>query len=590
MEVLLGYICTLVGHMRELLLTILCFMSLSCYAQPCYKQNDGKGLSLFSPFFKSTPRAKVEVPGFSYGDTSTSRLCAGRGKKMVVCSYRFAEPEPIFAIHSGIVNVYTTTSTFEENQGNDAIWINGDSITTNYMGIYPSVQTGQYVYAGQLIGKTYKESNSEELFSFSIRRAKPFNPVVKRGLLPVAPDNNNCECKRDPVWPEYFIYPAGMFIAYDRHNDFMPEGSLCINIEPGGVGKWSFDNGATWLSGGQKIEGLPYGYYRIIFKDEYGYFSTDPVNVRIRPNGKHFETSAQYTPDYTILKRPEAALQREADQKLLNGKFIIALDSFNQVMQANDKTVSIKNSIIDSLNTRFSKIEEVQKETFFLTRLYKYILPVLLLAILFAGILLFQNSKIRRQKKYLESLQKEQHHRVHNSLGLVSSLLNKYKDNIDPEKLANIDNNIIAIATVHRQLYKGDDLGKVDFQPVIEHIAQSLLSQKGFDDRTETNIDAHIIIPQSQSTTLALVFNELFTNSLKYAFENDSDRKISLTANREGNTIVIVYQDNGKGYSAEFLKHKTLGFGRVLLEGLAHQLRAKIHFYNANGACCMIKI
>src|SRR5690606_18790261 len=113
------------------------------------------------------------------------------------------------------------------------------------------------------------------------------------------------------------------------------------------------------------------------------------------------------------------------------------------------------------------------------TRLFKYILPILLLAILFAVILLFQNNKIRRQKRYLENLQKEQHHRVHNSLGVVSSLLNKYKDDIDSEKLGHIDNSIIAISTVHRQLYKGSDLEYINFQPVAENITRSLLVQRG---------------------------------------------------------------------------------------------------------------
>ncbi len=546
-------------------------------------------MSLFSPFFKSTPRAKTEVQGFSFGDTSVTRLCAGRGKKMVVCSYRFAEPEPIFAIHSGFVNVYTSTSTFENNQENDAVWINGDNITTNYMGIYPSIQTGQYVYAGQLIGTTYKEKNSEELFSFSIRRARPYNPIVKRGFLPVASDNEHCECRKDPVWPEYFIYPAGMFIAYDQHNDFMPEGSLRVNIEPGGVGQWSFDNGKTWLSAGDHISKLPYGFYKIIFKPVYGYGTPSSINVRIDPTNQNYITTVKYAPDYTILKKPEAELQREADQKLIDAKMLQTLDSLNQIVNAGDRSFVLRNNIIDSLNNRFTKIENTQKETLLFTQLFKYILPVLLLAMTFMAILFFQNNKIRRQKKHLENLQKEQHHRVHNSLGLVSSLLNKYKENIDPEKLANIDNKIIAISTVHRQLYKGNDLENINFQPVAESIAQSLLSQKGL---TEINaeISANITIPQNKSTTLALIFNELLTNSLKYAFANATDKNISLTATRDGKNILMLYRDNGKGYTDDFLNRKTSGFGRVLLEGLAHQLRAKISFYNEDGACCMIKI
>lgn len=573
------------------LLLILLLIPSAGYSQPCYELNKGSGLSLFSPFFKSTPRAKAQADGYSFGDSSTSRNCAGRAKKSVLCSYNFIVSEPVFAIHSGVVNVYTTTSTFEENQENDAVWINGDSITTNYMGIYPSVQTGQYIYAGQLIGKTYKESNSEELFSFSIRRASPLNPIVKRGYLPSVPDNDNCECKRDPVWPEYFIYPAGIYIAYDRRNDFMPEASLRVNMEPGGVGKWSFDNGATWLAGGEQITGLPFGYYKIIFGNVFGYAPPPPIQIKIIPLHKDFVTTVNYTPDYTILKKPEAELQREADRRITDAKLEYVLDSLDGVINANDKITILRNSILDSLNNRFIRIEEIQKETFFFTRLFKYILPVLLLAILFTLILLFQNNKIRRQKKYLEHLQKEQHHRVHNSLGMVSSLLNKYKDNITPEKLADIDNSIVAISTVHRQLYKGNDLEYIHFQPVAESITRSLLLQRGLNDDVETYIDAPITMPQKISTVLALMFNELLTNSIKYAFEPNSEKKkkIYFSAGSDEENILVVYRDSGAGYDTDFLKHKTGGFGRVMLSGLAHQLRAKIHFYNEDGACCMIK-
>lgn len=169
-------------------------------------------------------------------------------------------------------------------------------------------------------------------------------------------------------------------------------------------------------------------------------------------------------------------------------------------------------------------------------------------------------------------------------------MLNKYKHDITPEKLANIDNSIIAIATVHRQLYKGEDLQNIEFQPVVQHIAESLLSQNGASDTITVHIDAHVNIPQSQSTTLALIFNELLTNSLKYAFESTCNKKIIFTATKDGATILAIYKDNGVGYSTDFLKGETMGFGRVLLEGLANQLRAKISFYNDNGACCMIKI
>lgn len=569
-----------------LIILILPFTAIS---QECYPLNDGKGLFLFSPFLGSSPRVKKQHKGYSFGDTTRASFCNDVRKKSVIGIYETPEDEPVFAAHGGIVSVYTSVNTSEGNQANDALWIDGGNITTNYIGLIPAVQTGQYVYAGQTLGKIFRDKYAS-IFGFGVRLAAAFNPIHKRGYLPSIPDGNGkCECNGEPVWPEYFVNPASRYIAYDRYNDFLPEASIHVNISPSGVGQWSFDNGVTWLNGGDKVSGLPFGHYNIIFKNEYGYTSPVTYKVKIYSTNKNLLLNADYTPDYTILKKPDALLQREADEKLLDEKLDQAMDSLSLAVYGDEKNLAFKNSILDSLNTRFSRIEDIQKETFFMTRLFKYILPLLLLAMLFALILLFQNSKIRRQKKYLENLQKEQHHRVHNSLGLVSSLLNKFKNNITPEKLADIDNSIVAISTVHRQLYKGNDLEQVNFQPVAENIIQSLLAQRGLDDAIDTYIDANIMIPQKKSTTLALMVNELITNSIKYAFQNVAEKKIYLSASNEKDGILVVYSDNGKGYSTDFLKQNTDGFGRVMLNGLANQLRAKIHFYNENGACCMIK-
>lgn len=572
------------------ILTILLYVPFSSKSQKCYELNKGSGLGLFSPFLNGSPRGKPQIKGANFGDSAQDHSCNGAKKRWVIGVYAFSKAEPIFAVHAGIATIYTTSSFVENNQANDAIWINGDTITTTYMGIIPIVATGQYVYAGQQVGNVLIDANIDNNFGIGIRRAPVLNPFHKRGYLPVTHDGTGeCKCKNEPLWPEYFVDPSSPFIDYNLVNEVMPEATLKVNIAPSGVGQWSFDNGTTWLNGGDKISGLPFSRYKIIFKNEYGYNAPVTYNAKIFSTNRNLILNVSYTPDYTILKKPAAELQREDDQKLLNTKIAVAMDSLGHTINEDGKTAALRNSIIDSLNNRFTRIETIQKETFFFTKLFKYILPVLLLALSFMGILLFQNNKIRKQKKYLENLQKEQHHRVHNSLGVISSLLNKYKENIDPEKLANIDNSIVAISTVHRQLYKGSDIENICFQPVAENIAQSLLAQRGLNETVKTFIDADVIIPQKKSTTLALIFNELFTNSLKYAFEHTREKMIFLTLSAENDHFLMVYRDNGSGYPIDFLKQKSDGFGRILLEGLSQQLRAKLTFYNEAGACCMIK-
>lgn len=267
------------------------------------------------------------------------------------------------------------------------------------MGIRTLISNGQYVYAGQLIGRVYTDVNKDN-FGFGIRRAPVLNPVQKRGYLPTKTDDKNeCSCNGNPLWPEYFVNPAAIRINYYAFNEVIPDVSLKIDILPGGIGKWSFDNGVTWLSSGDKVSGLPFGSYKIILKEEYGYSPPTPINIKTTYANKDFSARVSYTPDYTILKKPEALLQREADQEFMQSKLKVVADSLALALNSNSQS-ALRNNILDSLNNRFTRIEDIQKETFLFTRMFKYILPVLLLALTFMIILFFQNTKIRRHNAH----------------------------------------------------------------------------------------------------------------------------------------------------------------------------------------------
>ncbi|MFV0605354.1 MAG: hypothetical protein ACK5NK_05875 [Niabella sp.] len=252
---------------RYVFIILLFAIPLATYSQQCYELNSGAGLKLYSPFLLGTPLGIPQLKGSRFGDYVTSSLCNGKPKRWSIAAYNFnGKPLPVFAAHAGVANIYTTTSiTGEDGQVNDAVWIDGDSITTSYMGIRPTVSNGQYLYAGQLIGTIYTDVINDN-FGFGIRRAHVLNPIQKRGYLPSERDaNSECACTNNPLWPEYFVNPASVRISYYAYNEVLPEATLKITIEPGGVGQWSFDNGTTWLNSGEKITGLPYGHYKIIF-------------------------------------------------------------------------------------------------------------------------------------------------------------------------------------------------------------------------------------------------------------------------------------------------------------------------------------
>ena len=88
--------------------------------------------------------------------------------------------------------------------------------------------------------------------------------------------------------------------------------------------------------------------------------------------------------------------------------------------------------------------------------------------------------------------------------------------------------------------------------------------------RSELEIDEFDLPPKILSP-LGLIINELFTNSMKYAFKGRETGRISITMKVTVRQLFVAYEDDGPG-----IKKLSAGthFGLILVESLAGQLAA----------------
>ncbi len=79
----------------------------------------------------------------------------------------------------------------------------------------------------------------------------------------------------------------------------------------------------------------------------------------------------------------------------------------------------------------------------------------------------------------------------------------------------------------------------------------------------------------NEAIPLGLLFNELITNSFKYAFKDQEKRIIHIDLSAERNKISVLYEDNGVGYgsSVNFDEPKNLGLN--LIHAQLQQLAAE---------------
>lgn len=199
------------------------------------------------------------------------------------------------------------------------------------------------------------------------------------------------------------------------------------------------------------------------------------------------------------------------------------------------------------------------------------------------------NAEIREQNETIdkalyekEILLKEVHHRVKNSLQIVSSLLNlqesQLTDEIAIDALRNSKIRIQTIALMHQSLYQRDaDLGHVNSASYLMNVLSlqlQALSNKNKQIDTHTDF-VNLELSIDQAVPLGLIASELINNALKHAYKETNHPKLSLTTKIVGKELLLEISDNGNGFeSNDFRNHFSLGL--EIVEALNNQLHGKM--------------
>lgn len=187
---------------------------------------------------------------------------------------------------------------------------------------------------------------------------------------------------------------------------------------------------------------------------------------------------------------------------------------------------------------------------------------------------------LRKSLDEKEVMLKEIHHRVKNNLQVVSSLLNLQTDFTDDPKLVAIlkecERRIQAMALVHKELYQNDTIADADFKEYLNNLMVALVQSFGANRKVQYVIDSdEIKLNLDTAIPLALVFNELVSNSLKYAFPKEGNGNIRIELSKTEKGISIRLADDGIGLPEKFDVRKSDGLGLQLVGMLLNKLKAK---------------
>jgi two-component sensor histidine kinase len=185
---------------------------------------------------------------------------------------------------------------------------------------------------------------------------------------------------------------------------------------------------------------------------------------------------------------------------------------------------------------------------------------------------------INQQNEEKTILLKEIHHRVKNNLQIIISLLRLQSYQIeDSESLQSFNeaiNRIMAISSIHEKIYQNDSFANIKIEEYFNDLIREIISNSTIHSKIETTLTFEVeSIKLNPIVPLALIINELISNSIKHYDEKNQKINIELKFKKVGDkNLQITYSDNGVW--KESTKKNTLGI--ELITALTKQINGNL--------------
>lgn len=199
-------------------------------------------------------------------------------------------------------------------------------------------------------------------------------------------------------------------------------------------------------------------------------------------------------------------------------------------------------------------------------------------------------TQIKASLREKEVLLQEIHHRVKNNLQVISSLLDlqsqRINDKTTLEMFQESQNRIKLMALVHETLYEYKDFAKINFPAYLKSLTSYLFrAYKVATNHITLELDFdEIYLNLDKAVPCGLIISELVSNSLKYAFPNQTQGIIRISVNcDEGGDIQLIVRDNGIGFPTNWNFSSINSLGLQLVNVLINQIEGTLELNNSQG-------
>ena len=189
-------------------------------------------------------------------------------------------------------------------------------------------------------------------------------------------------------------------------------------------------------------------------------------------------------------------------------------------------------------------------------------------------------------------LVKEIHHRVKNNLQLIASIMNmKIRSAQELETkvaLQSIQERVLSLATIHRDLYQTQDSGRVNAGALLEEIVERSIEMV---DTAQARIAvtseiAAVKLFPDQAVPLSLFVAEATTNAIKYMGNPETSKaRLAVTLVQDADDCVLTIANT----IAPSTESESTGMGAKLMSAFAQQIGGKIAVSMQEG-CYVVRL
>jgi two-component sensor histidine kinase len=193
-------------------------------------------------------------------------------------------------------------------------------------------------------------------------------------------------------------------------------------------------------------------------------------------------------------------------------------------------------------------------------------------------------ARLADQERQIQEL----NHRVANSLQLAADMLIfeqlRARDPLAQAALEASRARLVAVGELHRYLHDHADRMTVELRPFFTDLGRTLSASTGLDVRANSD---SISVDGPMAQQLAIAANELAINAAKHAYEGQPGGRLDINCRREGQDLLLVVSDFGKGLATGQAAHS--GLGMSIVAAIVRDLKGAMTVRSDGGATFTIR-